>query len=58
MGGFKLDPAEYPDPHEMMRELDELAIRLMVSVWPTISPARKLNGILRGRLARWQRPGR
>jgi alpha-D-xyloside xylohydrolase len=29
MGGFKLDPA---DPHETMRELDELAIRLMVSV--------------------------
>ena len=25
----------------MMRELDELAIRLIVSVWPTIPPARE-----------------
>ena len=32
MGGFKLDRAEYPDRHEIMRELDELAIQLMVSV--------------------------
>jgi len=31
-GGFMLDPAEYPDPHEAMRELEQFAIRLMVSV--------------------------
>jgi alpha-D-xyloside xylohydrolase len=38
MGDYKLDPAEYPDPQAMMRELDELGVRLMVSIWPTISP--------------------
>jgi alpha-D-xyloside xylohydrolase len=38
MGDFKLDPAEYPDPKAMMRELDEMGVRLMVSIWPTVSP--------------------
>ena len=38
MGDYRFDPEEYPDPAAMMRELDELGVRLMVSVWPTISP--------------------
>jgi len=38
MGDYQLDPAEYPDPPAMMRELDELGVRLMVSIWPTVSP--------------------
>jgi alpha-D-xyloside xylohydrolase len=38
MGDYRLDPAEYPDPEAMMRELDEMGVRLMVSIWPTISP--------------------
>ncbi len=38
MGDYKLDPAEYPDPEAMMRELNELDIKLMVSIWPTVSP--------------------
>jgi alpha-D-xyloside xylohydrolase len=38
MGDYKFDPAEYPDPAAMLRELDELGVRLMVSIWPTISP--------------------
>lgn len=38
MGDYTFDPVEYPDPAAMMRELDELGVRLMVSVWPTISP--------------------
>jgi alpha-D-xyloside xylohydrolase len=38
MGDYKFDPAEYPDPKAMVDELDELGVRLMVSVWPTISP--------------------
>jgi alpha-D-xyloside xylohydrolase len=38
MGDYKLDPAEYPDPPAMMRELDEMGVRLMVSIWPTVSP--------------------
>jgi alpha-D-xyloside xylohydrolase len=38
MGDYRLDPDEYPDPAAMMRELDELGVRLMVSIWPTVSP--------------------
>jgi alpha-D-xyloside xylohydrolase len=38
MGDYRFDPAEYPDPQAMMAELDELGVRLMVSIWPTVSP--------------------
>jgi len=38
MGDYKFDSAEYPDPKAMMTELDEMGIKLMVSIWPTISP--------------------
>jgi len=38
MGDYKLDPAEYPDPQAMMTELDEAGVKLMVSIWPTVSP--------------------
>lgn len=38
MGDYKLDPAEYPDPAAMMAELDEAGVKLMVSIWPTVSP--------------------
>ncbi len=38
MGDYRFDPAEYPDPAAMMRELAELDVRLMVSIWPTVSP--------------------
>ena len=38
MGDYRFDPAEYPDPEAMMRELDALGVRLMVSIWPTVSP--------------------
>jgi alpha-D-xyloside xylohydrolase len=37
MGDFRLDPAEYPDPESMMAELAEADVKLMVSVWPTVS---------------------
>ncbi|TQS46263.1 TIM-barrel domain-containing protein [Cryptosporangium phraense] len=38
MGDYRFDPAEYPDVDAMMKELDELGVKLMVSIWPTISP--------------------
>lgn len=37
-GDWRFDPAEWPDPETMTRELAELGIKLMVSVWPTVSP--------------------
>ncbi|SFD02249.1 glycoside hydrolase family 31 protein [Streptomyces aidingensis] len=38
LGEWKFDPAEWPDPAAMVRELAGMGIRLMVSVWPSVSP--------------------
>ena len=38
LGDWRFDPAEWPDPAAMVAELTELGIRLMVSVWPSVSP--------------------
>jgi alpha-D-xyloside xylohydrolase len=38
-GDWKFDPDEWPDPAAMVAELDELGVKLMVSVWPTVNPA-------------------
>lgn len=38
LGDWKFDPAEFPDPGAMVRELSELGVKLMVSVWPSVSP--------------------
>jgi alpha-D-xyloside xylohydrolase len=35
-GDFKFDPVNWPDPDAMVRELKEMGIELMVSIWPTI----------------------
>ncbi|MDR0594807.1 MAG: hypothetical protein LBG60_16485 [Bifidobacteriaceae bacterium] len=47
MGDFGFDPAEYPDPAGLMAGLAELDCRLMVSVWPTVSPLAKSFGAWR-----------
>ncbi|WP_052848966.1 TIM-barrel domain-containing protein [Streptomyces avicenniae] len=38
MGDYAFDPAEWPDPRAMTDELAALGIKLMVSIWPTVSP--------------------
>ncbi|MGN0686860.1 MAG: TIM-barrel domain-containing protein [Oscillospiraceae bacterium] len=35
-GDFKFEPRDWPDPDAMVRELKELGIETVVSVWPTI----------------------
>ncbi|HEY3379393.1 MAG TPA: glycoside hydrolase family 31 protein [Armatimonadota bacterium] len=37
MGDWQFDPAYWPDPTAMVRELAEMGIKLMVSVWPTVN---------------------
>lgn len=37
-GDWRFDYEEWPDPHAMVRELSDLGIEVMVSVWPTVSP--------------------
>lgn len=36
-GTWAFDPKYWPDPKGMVRELEEMGTRLMVSVWPTVS---------------------
>ena len=36
-GEWRFDPACWPDPDAMLRELDEMNVKLMVSVWPTVN---------------------
>jgi alpha-D-xyloside xylohydrolase len=38
LGEWRFDPAEWPDPAAMVAELAETGTRLMVSVWPSVSP--------------------
>ena len=35
-GDWKFDPDYWPDPDAMVRELKEMGIELMVSIWPTV----------------------
>ncbi|MBE5780130.1 MAG: hypothetical protein E7331_12485 [Clostridiales bacterium] len=37
-GEWKFDPKYWPDPEGMCRELKELGIQPIVSIWPTINP--------------------
>ena len=39
LGDWKFDPAEWPDPAALTAELGEMGVKLMVSVWPSVSPA-------------------
>ena len=35
-GDWKFDPVDWPDPEAMVRELKEMGVELMVSIWPTV----------------------
>ncbi|KAH8646811.1 alpha-xylosidase [Xylariales sp. PMI_506] len=35
-GEWKFDPTYWPDPDAMIRELREMQVELMVSIWPTV----------------------
>jgi alpha-D-xyloside xylohydrolase len=37
MGDWKFDPAYWPDPKTMVKEMKEMGIEVMVSVWPTVN---------------------
>ena len=37
-GDWRFDPELWPDPAGMVRELEEMGVKLMVSIWPTVNP--------------------
>ena len=39
MGDWAMDPRDWPDPDGMMKELKEMGVELMVSIWPTVNPS-------------------
>jgi len=38
LGDWNFHPGEWPDPAAMISELETMGTKLMVSVWPTVSP--------------------
>ncbi|HML23875.1 MAG TPA: glycoside hydrolase family 31 protein [Aggregatilinea sp.] len=38
MGDWKFHPEAWPNPAAMVSELEEMGVKLMVSIWPTVSP--------------------
>ncbi len=45
-GDFEFDPEDWPNPAAMVKELEDMGIILMVSVWPTIDERSKNFGIM------------
>ncbi len=37
-GDWRFDPQLWPDPAGMVRELEEMGVTLMVSIWPSVNP--------------------
>lgn len=38
-GEWRFNPSDWPDPAGMVRELEEMGVKVMVSVWPTVNGA-------------------
>jgi alpha-D-xyloside xylohydrolase len=38
MGDWRFDPKDWPNPAGLVSELETLGVKLMVSIWPTVSP--------------------
>ena len=51
-GDWQFDPAFWPNPSAMVRELEAMGVKVMVSIWPTLNPlspnfeAMKQRGLL------------
>lgn len=37
-GDWRFDPEPWPDPTAMVRELNDMGVQVMVSIWPTVNP--------------------
>ena len=53
MGDWAMDPRDWPDPAGIVKELKEMGVELMVSIWPTVNPSNPVFGemVERGLLA-------
>jgi alpha-D-xyloside xylohydrolase len=46
-GDWRFDPVCWPDPSAMVRELDEMGVKVMVSIWPTVNVLSRNFGEMR-----------
>lgn len=49
MGDWRFDPTCWPDPPAMVHELESMGVKLMVSIWPSVSPLSENYHTLRER---------
>ena len=49
MGDWKFDPRNWPDPQGMVRELEALGVKTMISIWPTVIPLSENYAAMRER---------
>ena len=49
MGDWQFDPEHWPDPAAMVRELDEMGVKVMVSIWPTVNALSESFSIMQER---------
>lgn len=56
-GEWKFDPEYWPNPEEMVKELQDMGIELMVSIWPTVDKTSENYGemLRKGYLVRTDR---
>jgi alpha-D-xyloside xylohydrolase len=48
-GDWQFDPRYWPDPAAMVRELEDMGVKLMVSIWPSVNPLSSNFGEMRRR---------
>ena len=46
-GEWEFDPDEWPDPEGLVRELDEMGVKTIVSIWPTVGANSKYYAEMR-----------
>ena len=49
MGDWQFDPEFWPDPAAMVRELEEMGVKVMVSIWPTVNALSESFAIMQER---------
>jgi alpha-D-xyloside xylohydrolase len=49
IGDWKLDPAFWPDPKAMIREMDEMGVRIMISPWTLVDEQSENFAVMKAR---------
>ncbi len=59
LGNWKLDPKFWPNPEAMVKELDEMGVRIMISPWVMVSPeSENFQAMKDGNMFTWSKDGK